>query len=249
MSYQDINQGQLSNSPFLAALAALAVTSPNNVRSLFLDNGDGTFTVRFFKPDRTADYVTIDRFLPIDPESDLLIYARQYSTVGNGRAFDDPANELWAALLEKAFTQWLASGWVSGPVVDLKPIGLSNRYRDLAIVRYEDALNALSGRSVSAKPATTLSQSALLNAVRTSSPVSFVSKVYSTTLGAEIVSSQAYTLVGHDTLSSTFTLFNPWGLFNQYSDLADPKSNRKPGEISLSVDQIIENFDAVYGRV
>ena len=257
VSYQDINQGELANSPFLAALAALAVTSPNDVKSLFLDNGDGTFTVRFFKPDRTADYVTIDRFLPIDPESDLLIYARQYSTVGNGRAFNDPANKLWAALAEKAFTQWLASGWVSSPIVDPKPdpksdpksISLGNRYTDLALVRYGDALNALSGRSVSAKPVSTLSQSTLLNALQTSSPVSFLSKVYSTTLGAEIVSSQSYTLVGYDPLSKTFTLFNPWGLFNQYSDLKDPKANSKPGEISLSIDQIIANFDVVYGTV
>ena len=249
VSYKDINQGDLSNSPFLAALGALAVTSPNDVRSLFLDNGDGTFTVRFLKPDRTADYVTIDRFLPIDPESDLLIYARQYSTVGNGRAFDDPANELWAALLEKAFTQWLASGWVSGPKSGTIDTVLGNRYPDLAIVGYENVLSALSGRSVSTKSVTTLSPSALLNAIETSSPVSFVSKIYSTTLGAEIVSRQTYTLVGYDPLSSTFTLFNPWGLFNQYSDLADPKSNRKPGEISLSIDQIIENFDTVYGTV
>jgi hypothetical protein len=51
--------------------------------------------------------------------------------------------------------------------------------------------------------------------------------------------------VGFDEETNLFKLFNPWGLSNQYSDPADPKATRKPGEIRLTIDQIVANFDFI----
>jgi Calpain family cysteine protease/Bacterial pre-peptidase C-terminal domain/FG-GAP-like repeat len=278
VSYQDINQGELLNSPFLAALASTALGTPDAIQKMFIDNGDGTFTVRFLKPDGTADYVTVDRFLPIDPETGILAYTRQYRVIGNPLGFDDPTNELWVPLAEKAFAQWLESGWlkpstlptiqtltnpvngpVNGPVnsmdmpnsdvpvilpVDVPIIQLGNRYGDLTRVSFADALRALTGQATTLKPIDPATPpTGLAEAIRTSKPMSFISKAYSTTLNPEIVARQTYTLVGFNEETNLFRLFNPWGLSNQYSDPSDPKATRKPGEISLTIDEIVANFD------
>ncbi len=272
VNYQDINQGELADSPVLAAFASSAVAAADTIKNMFIDNGDGTFTVRFYKPDKTADYVTIDRFLPVDPETDLIIYARQYRSLGNARAFDEPANELWVSLAEKAFVQWLASGWATGtptvnpvsnpvdsntempivapivaPIVPATDsVTFSNRYSDLTAVGYSETLKALTGRSTTMRLVPSVTAASLLTAVQNSTPVGLVSKSYSKTLPIEIASRQTYTLVGYNATDETFTLFNPWGLLNQFSDPADPKSNRKPGQISLTIEQIIENFEVLY---
>ncbi len=272
ISYQDINQGALLNSPVLSALASTAVSTPDVIRKMFIDNGDGTFTVRFFKPDGTADYVTVDRSLPIDPETGILTYTRQYRVIGNPLGFDDDTNELWVPLAEKAFAQWLESGWVkpsslptiptlSDPVnemdiptsdipvilpVDVPIIQLGNRYGDLTSVSFSDSLQALSGRSSTLKAIDSATPpTGLVEAIQTSTPVSFISKAYSTSLDPEIVSRQTYTLVGYDKEMNLFQLFNPWGMSNQYTDPADPKGFRKPGEISLTLDEIVANFDFI----
>jgi hypothetical protein len=220
--------------------------------------------------------LTVDRFLPVDPETDLIIYARQYRSLGNGRAFDETANELWVALAEKAFVQWLASGWITGtptvnpvsnpvnsnlempivapivapivtPIVTpTDSIPFSNRYSDLTRVGYSETFKAITGRSTTMRLVPSLTAASLLTAVQNSFPVGLVSKSYSKALPIEIASKQTYTLVGYNATDETFTLFNPWGLLNQFSDPADPKSNRKPGQISLTIDQIIENFEVLY---
>lgn len=70
---------------------------------MFIDNGDGTFTVRFFN-NGVADYVTVDRYLPTTSNR------AAYAGWGGGEA-SSSMNELWVALAEKAYAQLGASGW------------------------------------------------------------------------------------------------------------------------------------------
>jgi hypothetical protein len=78
ISQTDIDQGAVSDCYFVAALATAAHRSPNTIQNLFIDNGDNTYTVRFFKDDGTADYVTVDRYLPVNA-SDYFVYANNDS--------------------------------------------------------------------------------------------------------------------------------------------------------------------------
>src|SRR5262249_12393092 len=57
----DVRQGELSDCYFLAALGELAQDRPQAIKDMFTDNGDGTFTVRFFNG-TTPEYVTVDRY-------------------------------------------------------------------------------------------------------------------------------------------------------------------------------------------
>jgi len=62
-SYTDIVQGRLGDCGFMATLAEAALRDPKAINNMFIDNGDGTYTVRFFN-NGVADYVTVDRQLP-----------------------------------------------------------------------------------------------------------------------------------------------------------------------------------------
>ena len=107
ISFRDVNQGGLGSCWFLAAAASLAAWKPDEIRSLFVDNQDGTYGVRFYaiSPD-TGDsagmsqhWVTVNRDLMVDPKDQAML-----QSVGSTpqRLFSD---ELWPALLEKAAAQ------------------------------------------------------------------------------------------------------------------------------------------------
>ena len=61
-SETDVDQGSVGDCYFLASLGSVADRDPGRIEDIFTDNGDGTFTVRFFR-DGNAEYVTVDRFL------------------------------------------------------------------------------------------------------------------------------------------------------------------------------------------
>jgi hypothetical protein len=63
ISHTDVDQGEVGDCYFLSALANTALHAPAKILNMFYDNGDGTFTVKFFRG-TTAEYVTVNRFLP-----------------------------------------------------------------------------------------------------------------------------------------------------------------------------------------
>ncbi|MEA5564018.1 C2 family cysteine protease [Anabaena sp. UHCC 0399] len=94
----DIDQGKLGNCTFLAALGATfgrqfndaGNTSSSLINSMITDNGDNTYTMRFYS-NGAAEYVTVDRRIATS------IAAKRNNGV------------LWVALVEKAYAQWLES--------------------------------------------------------------------------------------------------------------------------------------------
>ena len=66
-------QGELGDCYFISSLGTIAKASPAAIRNMFIDNGDGTWTVRFYA-NGTADYVTVDNMLPTDSNG-YLVYA------------------------------------------------------------------------------------------------------------------------------------------------------------------------------
>ena len=98
ISYMDVDQGGVGDCYFIASLGAAAKDKPGVISNMFTDNGDGTFTVRFFKPDGSRDYVTVDRYLPTNGGT------ARYAGWGGGHV-SEVDNELWVALAEKAYAQ------------------------------------------------------------------------------------------------------------------------------------------------
>ncbi len=211
-TYTNEKQGMLGDCYFIAAVGSLGSTNADAVRNMFVDNGDGTYTVRFYggtygayyNSDGTiadgfasgvgvADYVTVDRMLP-STSSGTFAYSNYGASLANS------GNVLWIALAEKAYAQWNASGksgrtpantyasieggWMSN--VNAQVLGYnSTRYATSSAANKTALVNALSaGRAVTVG---TTSNSSLM------------------------VSSHAYSITGYDAPTDKFSIFNPWG--------------------------------------
>ncbi len=103
VSSRDVVQGSIANCYLVAALSAVAEQSPEVIEDAIRDNGDGTFTVRFYEPTYGGRFppnevfVTVDGQLPTTGGTSL-----QYAK-GQDRS------ELWVPLIEKAYAQWKGS--------------------------------------------------------------------------------------------------------------------------------------------
>ncbi len=214
-SHNDGRQGALGDCYFISALGRLADINPSAVQNMFLDNGDGTYTVRFYtgtygtiynfsdgsisagfrRGVGTADYVTVDRMLPVGPTG-ILVYANY------GAMYTNTANTLWLALAEKAYAQWnetgkegrdglnayasIQGGWMA--TVDAQVLGYNAT--DYVLPRTQKQV--------------------LVDALASNKAVTIGTLQWSGT-NYGLYSSHAYAITGYDAATDTFTLYNPWG--------------------------------------
>lgn len=111
-SMDDVKQGQIGNCYFLATLAGAADVSPQTIRSMITDLGDGTYAVRFVDNSGAYKFYRVDNDLAVaHASSDRPIYA------GLG-----DENCMWVAVAEKAYTyhrrgagtyESINGGWMS----------------------------------------------------------------------------------------------------------------------------------------
>ncbi|HEY1381222.1 MAG TPA: C2 family cysteine protease [Gemmataceae bacterium] len=192
-AYADVRQGQVGDCYFVAALAEIAKDSPQAIRQMFTDNGDGTFTVRFYHNGKT-DYVTVDRALPTTSAG-----TAEYASFG-GR-YDNGGNELWVALAEKAYAQLNEAGWL-GHAAANSYAAIDGGYSDLAIEH-------VTGVSSGWKWVQNATPTDLISAANSGRYTVLGSK--QTAPGNGVIASHGYALVGYNAATGRFTLYNPWG--------------------------------------
>jgi Ca2+-binding RTX toxin-like protein len=219
--YTDVDQGSLGDCYFVGALAAIALKSPTAIENLFVDNGDGTFAVRFFNK-KTPDYVTVNRSLPIYAGVNSSDYGKPYYA-GVGGSFYDENNELWVALAEKAYVQLNEAGWIgqSG----------TNRYDGIAFGYAHLALRHITGTSSRKWDTKNTSESAVLAEFNAGNPITFSTK--SSGIASHIVTSHIYVMTGYDSATRTFQLYNPWGPDNRVEFATT---------LSLTWKELVSNF-------
>lgn len=190
-SYTDVNQGNLGDCSFMASLAETVLRTPEVINNMFIDNGDGTYTVRFFKAGTSiADYVTVDRQLPTSGGN--FVYANA------GKSATNTQVDLWVALAEKA--------WAS---IFGKWSGSASSYASIAYQYIGTALNQITGFAYQIGNA--------LNDFNTfvqkwigGDLMGLAS--YVTPASTSVVGNHAYAVVDYDSATQKFTLFNPWGI-------------------------------------
>ncbi len=193
-SRADARQGALGDCYFIAAVATIADSNPDAVRNMFVDNGDGTYTVRFYSVQNgIPDYVTVNRRLPAQYNGAL-----GYS--GYGLSVSSTSTTVWIALAEKAYAQWnetgnegrdgtnryaaIEGGWMG--YVNAQVLGMASSNYSLASSNKQTLITALS------------SQKAVTIGTNTS-------------VSAGLYGSHAYLVAGYNASTDTFQLHNPWG--------------------------------------
>jgi hypothetical protein len=222
ISYTDINQGDVGDCYFLAGLAETALRSPGTIQSMFTDNGDGTFTVRFVH-NGVNDYVTVDRYLPVDSFG-------RFAYANMGQYASSASNELWVALAEKAYVEENQEGWLGHTA--------ANSYQAIAGGDPSLAAQHITGLTASYLNVTSGSFTTVVNAWNAGQMISFGS--LDNPSGAldsnGVVPDHAYALVGYNASTQQFTLFNPWGINN----------GSAPGMLTLTWNQIRQSFFGTY---
>ena len=196
ISADDIDQNALGDCYYLSTLSSIALEQPTYIQNMFIDNGDDTFTVRFFN-NSVADYVTVDRYLPTN-SSGYAVYAGW----GSGSA-SSTGNELWVALAEKAYAQLAESGWsrtYSGTQV--------NAYAAIEGGWMDTVIRQVMGVAATSQSISNMTQTQLINLVNSNQVLTagFVNGA-----GYGVVNGHAYTITSYNSTNGTFHLRNPWG--------------------------------------
>ena len=211
-SRNDARQGALGDCYFIASLASIADKNPDAVRNLFIDNSDGTYTVRFYagalgsffsnglfssgfrSGSGTPDYVTVNRRLPADAIGRLA-----YS--GFGQSIASATTTLWIALAEKAYAQWNETGNQGRDG--------TNRYAAMEGGWMSNVNAQVLGYNSTNSALSSASKQSLINAITSSQAVTIGTQTRASAGG--LVGGHAYLVTGYNASTDTFSLYNPWG--------------------------------------
>ena len=210
VSHDDVDQGAIGTCYLLSGLAGTANDKPSFINDMFTDNGDGTWSVRFFTNGK-VDYVTVDRQMATTAGGRYL-----YANDGGDNSSQDIVannNELWVALAEKAYAQVNESGRISQDGTNSYQ-GINGGNSATAITHItglaatHEALN-LSGTGG-------VSEAELINMVNSNQIVTvrgFNALATDSNAGATDIStgirSHAYSIVGYDASTGRFDIRNP----------------------------------------
>jgi hypothetical protein len=217
-TYTDIKQGYVGDCYLVSSLAEAALRDNSAITSMFIVNGDGTYTLKFYNSGAPT-YLTVDSYLPTD-SSGRLIYA------GLGMVYNNAGNELWTALAEKGYVQLNELGWERS--------GLSgsgqNAYSAINGGYIYAAQRIITGQATVAFAYTGTAPnqnfSTFVTAFNAGKLIGFATPA--TPASSTIVGNHAYAVVGYDSVNQTVTMFNPWGI--QY------------GLVTMTWSQIQQNF-------
>jgi hypothetical protein len=189
----------------MSELGEVARYSPQTITNMFIDNGDGTYTVRFFHGSSEA-FVTVNTELPNDHAGDGAYFAGWgfVGTVPN--AYYDGNNVLWVALAEKAYVQLSESGWDGhGTTNAYANIGTGGDPATVYSVITGHSANDITFSGPSASITTTM-----VNLMNSGHALTLTTKTNQTGLDAGFVANHLYMVVGYNAANQTFEVVNPW---------------------------------------
>ena len=217
----DVKQGQTGDCYLVSSLAAAANTTPDAIRTMVVDLGDGTYGVRFKTANGTNTFYRVDNDLAVfNPSSTTPAYA----ALGVG-------GSMWVAIIEKAYAfarfgegsyDSLNSGWMTEAFT---AIGTKN----IQTTWTEDVSSASAFLDMIQKRLT----AGDLVTLGTDTPAG----------STNLIGGHAYTVVRINKLpdgSRQLVVRNPWGLDGFTS--TDGKSD---GYVTLTAANSFIGFDAI----
>ena len=202
----DVQQGQLGDCYFPAAVAAMAQANPDLIQKMVKANGDGTYTVTF----KERDWATgRSKDVPVKIDGDF--YARSYGGPLYGHSSNSPETskmEMWFPLVEKAYAQWKGGTDKAG---GYNVIGNGGSSADV----FEDFTGA-QGRSINAAGNADTVWKTITASIDAKKPIAAGTHddggpVNYTNTG--VYGDHAYSIMGYETAGTEryVVLRNPWG--------------------------------------
>jgi hypothetical protein len=220
-----IDQRSFGDCVLLAALGATFAPQSNDagnstsktINDMLIDNGDSTYTVRFFTQDLKAEWVTVDNRL----------------ATTNGKNLFGASNKdgLWAPIIEKACAQWREFNEGSSTRTGWDIIGNGDYL--------EAGLQRITGRDASNYYTGSGSWDFSFNLIKDSLSTgkAILAAGVPSTNGLNLIDGHAYS-VTNAYISATgeqrVTVRNPWGIDYAWSKAADGKND---GFLDLSYEQ------------
>ena len=214
-TYFDVDQGNADDCYILSALGEAAQFSPSSIKNMFINNGDGTYTVMFYHNGNEA-FVTVNSELPVNATGQANFAGWGYFMNGStavGDGYTNQFNVLWVALAEKAYAQLNESGWIGQDG--------TNSYTGIGVgipgVAYTQITNqattgfAISGPSVD----TGTALSFLLESGR---PVLLNSNSNPADIDKGFTVFHIYMVISYDVTTETFLVVNPHNLTTNGGD-------------------------------
>ncbi len=196
-SHNDEFQGELGDCYLISSLGTIADSNPQAVENMFINNGDGTFTVRFYSGS-TPSYVTVNLSLPT--------YEGAFIYADCGCSITSTTNSLWIPLAEKAYAQWNETGLEGGTG--------QNSYSAIQGGWMSTVDAQVLGHNASSYSLTSTTQQAMISAIESGEAVTIGTDSSSNnadTLPYGLYGAHAYAVIGYNTSTGVFTLYNPWG--------------------------------------
>ncbi|MEL6554515.1 MAG: C2 family cysteine protease [Cyanobacteria bacterium J06621_11] len=213
-SVNDLRQGATGDCYFLAGLGGVANDKNSAISDMFTDNGDGTWSVRFFTNGK-LDYVTVDRMMATSGAGNH-IYANAGQSVANN-------NELWVTLAEKAYAQVNESGRIGQDGTNAYGNGGDNGIgwgHSSATTKHITGIDSTSEGLTTTNffglgGVTQSEMIGLVNSNRVLTIGGFNNNATNSNAGATEVSTaiqgHAYVVTGYSSSTGRYTLHNPWG--------------------------------------
>jgi hypothetical protein len=226
-SPDDVAQGAVGDCYFMSSLAEAALKTPQVIQNMFIDDGNGIYTVRFFQYDAasgswTPDYVTVNSELPVNNQGQFVYANADFG----GQATDSTSssNVLWVALAEKAYAQLAEEGWSraigtpDGSGTSSNPPGHANAYSTL-----NDGMNQVAEQQITGSansgwvsfPSTKSQKAAQQNLAciftdfQNGDLVTFATNA-TVERGTGLIGYHVYSMTGYDAQKRTVTLTNPY---------------------------------------
>jgi hypothetical protein len=200
----DVNQGQVGDCWFLAALGETAMLDPSLIEGMITEHGNGTYAVRF-EVNGKADYVTVN-----DQLSAYNGGIEQYS--GSRMEFANSTTSLWVPLVEKALAQLSEQTNVS---TGMQYAGADDQYYQLNSGAGE-GMSLITGQSNTSYDLSNESGSRLTNLLGTleNSLAAGDDVLLGTSdnpVSGNLVDDHMFAVTAINATTGMVSLYNPWG--------------------------------------
>lgn len=118
----DADQGQIGNCFVVASLAAVAQNNPDVIRNAIEANGDGSYTVTFYRREADTRFNRLNNWFDNGFDPVKITVTAEFPVLADGtqpyihenQEVLDGKRELWPAIMEKAYAQFLSQS--SNPI-------------------------------------------------------------------------------------------------------------------------------------